>query len=321
MSWHAERRARILARHPSVRGLHGPYRASQAAIVALVVAQVALAGYAGRCSWPAWLALSFGGGAFLAHALGVLIHEATHNLVARGSLQNKVWLLVANLPLVAPAAVEFRVQHLLHHRHLGDVDGRDTQAPTRREIAWVGNSAWRKLGSFTLGRFFYKARPANHVPVDALLVMNWVVQIAATGVLLWLVGWKGVLFLVLSALLAFGPHPLGARRLSEHLPVRADQPSVSYYGPLNWLSFNVGYHVEHHDFPAVAWTRLPALRREAKGEYDTLFALRSWSGLLVRYFVDPRYRVDLYVGFGRVLPEPDGAGSSHPPEHLHGARG
>jgi len=50
---------------------------------------------------------------------------------------------------------------------------------------------------------------------------------------------------------AFGPHPLGARRLSEHWTLREGQPTCSYYGPANWVSFHVGYHVEHHDFPVV----------------------------------------------------------------------
>jgi len=307
VQWHIERHKRILARHPEVRALQGTYRPSQAFIVVLVAADVALAWAVRHTTWWTVLALSLCVGAFVAHALGVFIHEATHNLVAHGSRANKLWMLVANLPLLAPAAIEFRVQHLLHHKFLGEVDGRDTQAPSRAEIAFVGASPLRKVASFSLGRFFYRARPANHVPRDGFLVLNWCVQAIATAALVWLVGGKGICFLAVSALLAFGPHPLGARRLSEHFTMRADQPTVSYYGPLNRVSFDVGYHVEHHDFPAIAWPRLRALRNIAGDEYRDLFVFHSWTRLLLAHFFDRRYRVEHYIGFGAILePSPSG---------------
>jgi sphingolipid delta-4 desaturase len=299
--WHLDRHARLLKQHPEIRQLQGPYAPSQLVILALVGADVALAWVASRGSWGFVFLFAFAVGAFVAHALGVLIHEGTHNLIVRGSRANKLWIIVANLPLIAPAAMEFRAQHLLHHKYLGEVDGRDTQAPLRDEIAFVGNSSLRKFGSFFLGRFFYKSRPANHVPFDRFVALNWGAQIVATALLFVLVGWKGLAFLGMSGLLAFGPHPIGARRLSEHYALSLSQPTVSYYGILNAVSLNVGHHVEHHDFPAIAWINMPALRRLGGNEYDRLFAFYSWTGLLLQYFTNRRYRIDHYAGFGKAL--------------------
>lgn len=73
------------------------------------------------------------------------------------------------------------------------------------------------------------------------------------------------------------------------------------------MSFNVGYHVEHHDFPAVPWRRLPEVRRLAPEAYDHLFALRSWTVLIVRYFTSHRYEAGHYLGASAPLP-PDEEG-------------
>jgi sphingolipid delta-4 desaturase len=306
VAWHDLRRARIRKNHPEVRELYGHDARTQLASVGLVLGQFGIARSLARATLGPWLGTTLIVGPTLAHGLGVLIHEAAHNLVAKETPANKAWSLFLNLPLGAPAAMEFRGQHLLHHRHLGDVDpvsGKDTQAPTQAEDAWVGTSRWRKLVSFTLGRFYWPNRPANKVPFDSWMLANWVTSFGAIA----LVGasWGGAptLYLLCSSLLAFGPHAFGARRLSEHMPVRPGQPTNSYYGMLNAVSFNVGYHVEHHDFPNIPWMRLRKLRDLTPDEYETLFAFDSWTKLITSYLTDARYRVRHYIGMAEALDE------------------
>ncbi|HZY05557.1 MAG TPA: fatty acid desaturase, partial [Anaeromyxobacteraceae bacterium] len=80
-----------------------------------------------------------------------------------------------------------------------------------------------------------------------------------------------------------------ARWIQEHFLTFPDgaQETFSYYGPLNAVALNVGYHVEHHDLMRVPWTRLPALTRLAPELYQPLHSHRSWSRLLWRFLFDP----------------------------------
>jgi sphingolipid delta-4 desaturase len=292
-----------LIQHPEIAELMGPDVWSGAIIAALTALQMALSVAVGRFSWAVVLIAGYFAGAFVSHALGVMVHEASHGLVARRRWANSIWLLITNIPLVVPVAVSFRHEHLMHHRYLGEANKRDTQSPSAEEVRWVGASTWRKILSFTFGHFVYPGRPDGRTPRDRWWLLNGLVQIAAMGALIWFFGFKPLVYLVVSSFAGFGPHPLGARRLSEHLPVKPEQPTNSYYGPLDAVTFHVGYHVEHHDFPGVAWRRLPRLRRLANGHYASLFWIHSWSLLLAEYFFNPAYRPEHYLGLGRSLVE------------------
>jgi sphingolipid delta-4 desaturase len=94
------------------------------------------------------------------------------------------------------------------------------------------------------------------------------------------------------------------------------QPTNSYYGTLNWFSFFVGYHVEHHDFPGIPWYRLPALRRIASEHYDSLAQVRSLVGLGYRFLTDPSHGIGRYCS--TALDEP---ASSAEEERAPGLRG
>ncbi len=64
--------------------------------------------------------------------------------------------------------------------------------------------------------------------------------------------------------------------------------TYSYYGPLNSLTYNVGYHNEHHDFPYIPWTRLPKLKKIAPEFYQDLPHHTSWSYVIYQFIMDER---------------------------------
>ena len=104
---------------------------------------------------------------------------------------------------------------------------------------------------------------------------------------------NALLYLFLSFWFSVGGlHPLSARWLQEHFAFGPDQGTFDYYGPLNTLALNIGYHNEHHDFHEIPWTRLPKLKAMAPKFYDTLGCHRSWVALLVTFIFDPRYSLN-----------------------------
>src|SRR6478609_9457364 len=60
----------------------------------------------------------------------------------------------------------------------------------------------------------------------------------------------------------------------------------TYYGPMNTVAFNVGFHNEHHDFPSIPWNKLPQLKRQAPSYYDSLLSHQSWTKLFFRFLFD-----------------------------------
>lgn len=283
------RRARILRDHPEVRGLFGNNPYTSFAVVGVVAIQTFLAFWAAGRSFPALLLLAFTAGAVLNHASFVLVHECVHQLVFRSPTANGLLMLFSNLPFVFPSAGSFRKYHLHHHRRLGD-EAWDADVPAPWEARLVGNSAWRKALWLLFFPLFYGLRPRNHpnIPLwDRWTVANLVLQILYVTVLLSTSGAAAVGYLWLSSMFAIGLHPLGGRWFQEHFELKAGQESNSYYGPGNLISFNVGYHVEHHDLACVPWNRLPRLHRIARKHYDPFVPVRSWTGAVLRFIFDP----------------------------------
>ena len=102
-------------------------------------------------------------------------------------------------------------------------------------------------------------------------------------------GWAGFLYLALSSFFSIGLHPVGARWIQEHYTNDPDQETYSYYGPINRICLNMGYHNEHHDLPTIPWNNLPRLKAMAPEFYDHLKFHPSWTRLLFQFIFDKRY--------------------------------
>jgi sphingolipid delta-4 desaturase len=303
---HRERAKQILAAHPDVRRLFNRDQTSAVWTMVLVALQVAIGVGLALLDAPWWAVIvaAYGFGAFANHALFVLIHEYTHNVVFKKANANRLGSIFANIAIVFPAAIGFRNHHLLHHKYLG-IPGLDADVPTPREARWVGNGVWRK--TFWLGMYWAVQallRPATVKSVgtiDFWVLFNAAAMVAVMAPIVWYFGWWPVAYLFLSTIFSLGVHPVGARWIQEHFVFREGQETYSYYGPLNKLSFNMGYHNEHHDFPQVPWSRLPAVRAIAPEFYEHLYYHRSWTRLLFHVLFSRKFQ--LHNRIVRPMPE------------------
>jgi sphingolipid 4-desaturase/C4-monooxygenase len=287
---HRARTRAMLQSHPELRRLIGRNAWTGVIILAAAGAQIAAAAALRAQPWWLLVAVAWVFGAFLDHALFVMVHECAHDLVFPRRWANATAAIVANLPQFFPSAASFRHYHLKHHSFQG-VYELDADLPREWEARLVGNSALGKAAWLLLFPLFQIARTLVLPEIrffDGWVVANWAAQLAFNAAVWVVLGPKAFAYLAISLFFSLGLHPLGARWIQEHFLTSDGQETFSYYGPLNAVALNVGYHNEHHDLPSVPWHRLPRIRREAPEFYEPLESHRSWTRLLARFVFDPR---------------------------------
>jgi sphingolipid delta-4 desaturase len=296
---HRDRTKEILRNHPEIRTLIGPNPTTFWYGLGIVSLQIVLALGVSRAPWWEVFAVAYLVGAFANHALFVIVHECAHRLVFRERFPNFLTGVLANLPLFFPSAVSFQKYHLKHHAFQG-VYELDADIPSAWEARLIGHSALGKAIWLLLYPLFQLTRPwrlREIAVMDRWTTANVIIQITFDVAVLLIFGPKAFTYFALSLFFSIGLHPLGARWIQRHYTTSdGDQETFSYYGPLNRIAFNVGYHNEHHDFPSVAWSRLPQIRAIAPEYYNSLYSHYSWTKLLLRFLFDDRLSL-----FSRVV--------------------
>ena len=181
-----------------------------------------------------------------------------------------------------PHCVYITEHHKFQGEHVIDAD-----IPTAIE-GWFFNSTLRKVLWVFLQPLFYSLRP---LAVNPKQPTKWeFINITCTVLfdlaILYTWGIRGLLYLVLGTLFGMGLHPVAGHFIAEHYVMNTGQETYSYYGPLNWLTFNVGYHNEHHDFANISGRHLPDVRKVASEYYDTMPHYHSWVKVIWDYIMD-----------------------------------
>ncbi|KAL0485540.1 sphingolipid 4-desaturase [Acrasis kona] len=282
---HLRRKYAMLKAHPQIKQLFGPDPNTKYKLFSFVAIQLFTCYVVTKYvnTWWLYLLIAYCIGGTFNHSCSISIHEATHNLIFEKQLYNTLIAIFVNLPLTLPAAMSFKRYHHEHHLYLG-VDVLDVDVATKIEAETL-RSPLRKLFFITFMSLFYAIRPLLTYPKkpSAWEVFNTLVQISFDVVIFYLGGFKALGYLFLSTLLGLGLHPTSGHFIQEHFIFKEGQETYSYYGPLNLVMLNVGYHNEHHDFPRIAGSRLPQLRKIAPEFYNNLKYHTSWVRVLYDY--------------------------------------
>ena len=258
-------------------------------VLLLMMIQFTLAYLMKDFSWTIVFLVAYTIGGVINHALLLALHEISHNLAFGHArpLHNRIFSLIVNFPIGVPCAISFKKYHLEHHRYQGDEE-LDVDLPTQFEARMFFNTA-TKFVWVVLQPFFYSLRPMfvnpkNPLPLE---IVNMVLQFSVDALVVHYWGGKSLAFMIASSLLGMGLHPVAGHFISEHYMFAKGYETYSYYGPLNYVTFNVGYHNEHHDFPSVPGSRLPMVKEIASEYYKDLPQHNSWTRVLYEFITDP----------------------------------
>jgi len=287
---HWKRKKALLEKYPEVKNLFGPDPLSAVWATALSSVMVLMAYLLQDYSYWVILPVAYVVGATIDHSLWVLIHDFTHNGAFKNRALNQIFLLVANLPHLFPSGVSFRYYHLQHHAHLNETYA-DPDLPGPLECKIFGHSVVTKMLWLALFPLLQTLRTLRYSggAFSIWLVFNWIANILLTAFVIQISGTKGLVFMVFSSVFSIGFHPLGARWIAEHWAVNPPQETYSYYGVLNKVAFNIGYHNEHHDLPEIPWSRLPQVTKMANDFYANLYVHSSYLGVLFEFFFNPEF--------------------------------
>lgn len=316
---HASRRKLIIKKYPEIKNLYGHDPNFKYVVGLLLTIQLTTAYFIQFTNyWTVFVLCAYFIGGTSNHMLMLAMHELAHNLGFRKISHNKLFGIVANLPVGVPSAMyvdvvfevaysnenrSFKRYHMEHHRYQGE-DGIDVDIPTVAEGNYI-DSTFKKFLFVCFQVCFYAFRPLIVNPKSPGLWegLNFVACIAFDVLVYIYMSPMSLGYLLLGTLMGSGLHPVAGHFIAEHYVFVKGAETYSYYGLLNFFAFNVGYHNEHHDFPYIPGSRLPQVRAIASEFYDHLPQCDSWVMVIYNYITDPEINAFSRVKRSRLSAE------------------
>lgn len=288
-SWHRRRQKVLLTKYPQIRELFGWDNTTAWLVVTLTSSFVAVSILCAGLPFIWIVVFSFFVGSPLSYIISYrcLAHECGHFMAAEQKWVNKCLVVMCHAALNYAGSTSFLDAAVIHrHHHIALHSPVDTNNPTALQYAFYCASGWRKIFAF-LGLLVEGIELSNPIlkvlgqfwSLPALLEIDdsfWYfvetfVSNALWTCLMWSSGWTVLVFVICSEFFRY-VHPIYWWHHGMHYQHGHHlQPTASIYEEwFNLIVFNLGLHVEHHDFSNIPWTRLPQLRKIAPEFYDSL---------------------------------------------------
>jgi len=237
--------------HPQVAGIDGPWSRA-----AFVVAAALMLGWISGID------------------VGVVFHNHTHKKIFRAEWLNRWFGRIWTFSGGWPSYYWWYSHVIVHHSNLlgptdwtlpkRKADGSFEGIYTYSLLHWP----WRYIPH--LWRDFSSARGGKQVPRQSAIELA--IFLALWSIPFWIDPWMALGLWVLPQwignALIMGPgmyaQHAGCRPKSLQDPYGHSNTYLSRF--FNLTMFNIGYHVEHHDYPQVHWSELPAFHEEMKGQ-------------------------------------------------------
>jgi len=218
------------------------------------------------------------------NALGVIVHEGSHGLLAKSRILNDRLCNWSVAFWTINSVEEYRPTHRLHHRYLGrenDPDRGFYLVPARRGALTglllqdlFGVTAFRRATTRLSGTSQESGAPASLLARPQLLIGKFVTQVVILGQFIVFQGiGRGILFygvFWLVPIICMYPMILRLKTITEHFDPELRDPKnvrwtarTSYAGWLqnHLVGARMEFHFEHHVLPTIPYKGLKQVHR------------------------------------------------------------